>query len=47
MTDIEKHIENIPDELTKLFVKIFAKTEGWENITIKDILDVIEKNCAN
>ena len=49
MTDIEKHIENIPDELVKLFVKVFAKTDGWENITIKDFLDVIEKmnTCAN
>ena len=44
MTDIEKHIEEISDELTKLFVKIFAKIDGWENITIKDFLDVIEKD---
>lgn len=49
MTDIEKHIEDIPDELVRLFVKVFAKTDGWENITIKDFLDVIEKmnTCTN
>ena len=43
MTDIEKHIEDIPDELVTLFVKVFGKMDGWENITIKDFLDVIEK----
>ena len=47
LVDIEEHIEDIPDELVKLFVKVFAKTDGWENITIKDFLDVIEKNCTN
>ena len=30
---------------SKYLNKVFAKTDGWENITIKDFLDAIEKNA--